>query len=86
MNTQADIAKLQRDVRELQRATRHIPVRFSTGGGGAKYKPYTATTKAGLPSSVEAWALGFVTAGTEQGRWYHRNPGNTAWVALNFLE
>lgn len=47
---------------------------------------YTAASSALLPSSVEAWALGFVTAGSEQGRWYHRNAANTAWVALNYLD
>ena len=48
---------------------------------------YTATTKAGLPSvGVAAWEFGMVTAGDEQGRLYHRNPENTAWVAWNFLE
>lgn len=55
------------------------------GSGGIPL--YTATSKAGLQNTgVEAYALGFVTAGAQQGAWFERNADNTAWIGRTIWE
>lgn len=46
-------------------------------GGGIPL--YQAESAASLPSGVEAYALGFITAGVEEGAWYERNADNDGW-------
>jgi len=55
------------------------------GAGGIPL--YQATTKAGLDNTdIEAYALGFVTAGAQQGAWFERNADNTAWIGRTIWE
>lgn len=55
------------------------------GAGGIPL--YTATSKAGLPSTgIEAYALGFITSGDQQGAWFERNAANDAWIGRTIWE
>jgi hypothetical protein len=72
MSVDHDIADLRSKVRELQQATKNIPVRVAAGGGGFSIRAYT--TFPPIPSkytliSIESqiWAAG---------------PDDTAWYPL----